>query len=151
MQKAENDGYLVFLIGASLVVLREQPFLNRRSLQLLRTFYAEDLVDHRTFLTWLVQQMLTCHLAQACFLIRLAEEYLDDILTTRALSRLLVEACLTKLLEVLFLFSCAVLYINSSVIQIRTSYAVDILKDTELLLEIILQVRCYRSSCMLIV
>jgi len=70
------------------------------SLKLLRTFYAEHLVDHRTFLTWLVHQMTSCNLAQAGFIIRLADEYLDDILSSRALTRPLVEACLAKLLEV---------------------------------------------------
>lgn len=70
------------------------------SLKLLRTFYAEDLIDHKTFLTWLVQQMITCNLAQAGFLTRLSDEYLDDIMVSRALTRPLVEACLSKLFEV---------------------------------------------------
>ena len=70
------------------------------SLKLLRTFYAEDLVDHRTFLTWLTQYMITSNLAQAGFLARVAEEYLDDIMTSRALARPLVEGCLAKLMEV---------------------------------------------------
>lgn len=70
------------------------------SLQLLRTFYAEDLIDHKTFLTWLVQQMITCNLAQAGFLTRLSDEYLDDIMVSRALTRPLVESCLNKLFEV---------------------------------------------------
>jgi mediator of RNA polymerase II transcription subunit 12, fungi type len=69
------------------------------SLKLLRTFYAEDLVDHRTFLTWLTQQMITCNLAQSGFLACLAEEYLDDIIASRALARPLVEGCLAKLME----------------------------------------------------
>lgn len=43
--------------------------------------------------------MVTCNLAQAGFLARLAEEYLDDIMTSRALGRPLVEGCLAKLLE----------------------------------------------------
>ena len=70
------------------------------SLKLLRTFYAEDLIDHKTFLTWLVQQMITCNLAQAGFLTRLSDEYLNDIMVSRALTRPLVEACLSKLFEV---------------------------------------------------
>jgi len=69
------------------------------SLKLLRTFYAEGLVDHRTFLVWIVQQMGSCNLAQAGFLTRLTEEYLDDILDSRALARPLVEACLSKMSE----------------------------------------------------
>jgi mediator of RNA polymerase II transcription subunit 12 len=44
--------------------------------------------------------MITCNLAQAGFLARLAEEYLDDIMTSRALARPLVEGCLAKLMEV---------------------------------------------------
>ena len=70
------------------------------SLQLLQTFYTEDLVDHRTFLTWLIHQMMTCNLAQVGFVIRLADEYLEDVLNSRALTRPLAEACLTKLFEV---------------------------------------------------
>lgn len=54
--------------------------------------------------------MLTCNLAQVCFLIRLADEYLEDILTSRALSRLLAEACLAKLLEVCPQSPCPSLY-----------------------------------------
>ena len=43
--------------------------------------------------------MITCNLAQAGFLARLAEEYLDDIMASRALARPLVEGCLAKLME----------------------------------------------------
>ncbi|KAF9528525.1 hypothetical protein CPB83DRAFT_314750 [Crepidotus variabilis] len=93
-------------------------------LQLLRTFYAEDLVDHRTFLIWLVHQMVTCNLAQAGFIIRLVDEYLDDILASRALTRPLSEAFLMKLSE------------------IRSSCATDILKDTDYLLKTNLQRVC---------
>lgn len=70
------------------------------SLKLLRTFYAEGLVDHKTFLVWFVHQMGACNLAQAGFLSRLADEYLTPIMACRALARPLVDACLTKLLEV---------------------------------------------------
>ncbi|KAF8972899.1 hypothetical protein BDZ97DRAFT_2053658 [Flammula alnicola] len=93
-------------------------------LKLLRTFYAEDLVDHRTFLTWLVQQMMACNLAQAGFLTRLADEYLNDILSSRALARPLVEACLAKLFE------------------IRTTSAHEFLTDTEDLLKVLLHRIC---------
>ncbi|KAF9484513.1 hypothetical protein BDN70DRAFT_872547 [Pholiota conissans] len=92
-------------------------------LKLLRTFYAEDLVDHKTFLMWLIQQMTTCNLAQAGFLTRLADEYMSDILLTRALARPLAEACLAKLSE------------------IRTS-AHEFLKDTEDLLKVLIQRIC---------
>jgi mediator of RNA polymerase II transcription subunit 12 len=70
------------------------------SLKLLRTFYSEGLVDNRTFLLWLVQQLGTCNLAQAAFVTRLADEYLDGMLGSRALIRPFVDACLAKLSEV---------------------------------------------------
>ncbi|KAI0769653.1 hypothetical protein BD413DRAFT_627402 [Trametes elegans] len=69
-------------------------------LSLLRTFYAEGLVDNRTFLAWLVQQMGICNLAQAGFVVRLGDEYLDGMLVSRALTRPFVEACLAKLVEI---------------------------------------------------
>ncbi|KZT24227.1 hypothetical protein NEOLEDRAFT_1067868 [Neolentinus lepideus HHB14362 ss-1] len=69
-------------------------------LSLLRTFYSEGLVDNRTFLSWLVQQMASCNLAQAGFLARLADEYLDGMLVSRALARTFVDACLSKLAEI---------------------------------------------------
>ncbi|KAL4074347.1 hypothetical protein J3A83DRAFT_4509821 [Scleroderma citrinum] len=72
----------------------------RYCLQLLRPFYAEGLVDSRAFLTWLVQQMSTCNLAQTGFVAHLADEYLDDMLTNRALSKPFVDACLAKLTEI---------------------------------------------------
>ncbi|OBZ68162.1 Mediator of RNA polymerase II transcription subunit 12 [Grifola frondosa] len=69
-------------------------------LNLLRTFYSEGLVDNLTFLSWLVQQMGSCTLAQVGFVARLADEYLDGMLVSRALTRPFVEACLNKLSEV---------------------------------------------------
>jgi len=74
------------------------------SLKLLRTFYAEGLVDHQTFLVWFVNQMGTCNLAQAGFLSRLADDYLPPIMTSRALARPFVEACLNKMSEVCPIF-----------------------------------------------
>lgn len=68
-------------------------------LQLLRPFYAEGLVDRRTFLTWLVQQMSGCNLAQVGFVAHLADQYLDDMLSSRALSKPFVDACIAKLTE----------------------------------------------------
>jgi len=73
---------------------------NCLSLELLRKFYSEGLVDNTTFLAWLVQQMGTCNLAQAGFVSRLADNYLDGMLGSRALTRPFAEACLVKLLEV---------------------------------------------------
>lgn len=70
------------------------------SLQLLRTFYAQGLVDNKTFLIWLVQTMANCNLAQAGFVAHLADEYLDGMLTSRPLAKPFVDACLAKLVEV---------------------------------------------------
>ncbi|KZT00461.1 uncharacterized protein LAESUDRAFT_666096 [Laetiporus sulphureus 93-53] len=70
------------------------------SLELLRTFYAEGLVDNRTFLTWLVQQMCSCNLAQLGFVVRLADEYLDGMLVSRALTHHFIDACLSKVVEI---------------------------------------------------
>ena len=74
--------------------------LSPSSLDLLRSFYSEGLVDNRTFLSWLVLQMCTCNLAQTSFVARLADEYLDGILACRALSRPFVDASLSKISEV---------------------------------------------------
>lgn len=70
-------------------------------LHLLRIFYAEGMVDKRTFLVWLIQQMSTCNLAQAGFVVRLADEYLADITASRALSHSFADSSLNKLQEVL--------------------------------------------------
>ncbi|KIJ67463.1 hypothetical protein HYDPIDRAFT_108239 [Hydnomerulius pinastri MD-312] len=69
-------------------------------LKLLRPFYADGLVDSRTFLVWLVQQMVTCNLAQAGFVAHLADEYLDGMLASRPLARPFIDACLSKLTEI---------------------------------------------------
>ncbi|KAK2467842.1 hypothetical protein APHAL10511_000137 [Amanita phalloides] len=69
-------------------------------LNLLRYFYVDGLVDKRTFLVWLVQQMSTCNLAQIGFVAHLADEYLSDITESRALSRCFSEACLNRLHEI---------------------------------------------------
>ncbi|KAG1727617.1 hypothetical protein EDB19DRAFT_1897524 [Suillus lakei] len=68
-------------------------------LKLLRPFYDEGLVDHRTFLTWIVLQMAACNLAQAGFVAHLADEYLDGILEKRPLAKPLLDACIAKLNE----------------------------------------------------
>lgn len=72
------------------------------SLNLLRAFYDEGLVDNRTFLVWLVQQLATCNLAQLGFIARLVDEYLDGMLVTRSITRPFVDACLAKVSEVSF-------------------------------------------------
>lgn len=58
------------------------------------------MVDSRVFLVWMVQQMKTCNLAQAGFVTRLVDEYLDDVLRCLPLAKPLVEACTNKLSEV---------------------------------------------------
>ena len=102
-----RNGYLVSYTGEAGYVqtfnsARLMPARARTldSLSLLRTFYAEGLVDNRTFLLWLVQQMATCNLAQLGFVARLADEYLEGMLVSRALTRPFLEACLGKYVEV---------------------------------------------------
>ncbi|KAJ7755754.1 hypothetical protein DFH07DRAFT_490213 [Mycena maculata] len=97
-------------------------------LELLRPFYSEGLVDSRTFLVWLVQQMGTSNLAQVGFMVRLADEYLDGIMKNRALARPFVDACLCKLSE------------------IRSSPSQEFLVGTEALLKILLQRACLSLS-----
>lgn len=101
MARQGRDGYPDLPIGyvpSCVDVVRE--LTSRYSLDLLRSFYSEGLVDNRTFLSWLVLQMCTCNLAQAGFVVRLADEYLDGIIACRALSRPFVDACLSKISEV---------------------------------------------------
>jgi len=43
--------------------------------------------------------MVNCNLAQASFVARLADEYLDGMLGSRALTKHFVDACLAKLVE----------------------------------------------------
>jgi mediator of RNA polymerase II transcription subunit 12, fungi type len=110
-----------------------------RSLHLLRHFYAEGLVDKRTFLVWLVQQMSICNLAQAGFVVRLADEYLSDVVESRALSRSFVDACLNKLHEVFGPSSS--FYTAHVAIQIRSSGpAQACLVNTDALLSTLIQV-----------
>ncbi|KAJ7497070.1 hypothetical protein FB451DRAFT_214151 [Mycena latifolia] len=97
-------------------------------LELLRPFYSEGLVDSRTFLVWLVQQMGMSNLAQVGFMVRLADEYLDGIIKSRALARPFVDACLCKLTE------------------IRSSPTQEFLVSTEVLLKILLQKVCLALS-----
>ncbi|KAK7692890.1 hypothetical protein QCA50_004525 [Cerrena zonata] len=70
------------------------------SLQLLRNFYAEGLVDNRTFLAWLIHQLYISNLAQLGFIARLVDEFMEGIVSTRALTRPTVEACLNRLSEI---------------------------------------------------
>lgn len=70
------------------------------SLDLLREFYAESLVDHGTFLSWLAQQLTISNLAQANFVVRIADEYLEGMLPYRGLQRAMIDGCLAKYSEV---------------------------------------------------
>lgn len=70
------------------------------SIQLLRSFYDEGMVDSYTFLSWAVQQMGVSSLAQAGLVLRLTDEYLEDLLTLRVLTQPYMDACLIKLSEV---------------------------------------------------
>ncbi|KAK7057438.1 Med12 domain-containing protein [Favolaschia claudopus] len=94
------------------------------SLELLRPFYLEGLVDSRTFLVWLVQQMVMSNLAQVGFLVRIADEYLEGIMKSRPLAQPFVDASLCKLSE------------------IRTSVMQEFLVDTEALLKVLLRRVC---------
>jgi mediator of RNA polymerase II transcription subunit 12, fungi type len=44
--------------------------------------------------------MANCNLAQAAFVARLGDEYLDGMLSSRALTKPFADACLGKLVEV---------------------------------------------------
>lgn len=93
-------------------------------LSLLKSFYTEGMVDHRTFLSWLVSIMASCNLAQAAIVARMAEEYLDDMTASRPLAHHFVDACLSRLAE------------------IAASPSKEYLSDAEALLVIILQRLC---------
>ncbi|KAH7339351.1 hypothetical protein B0J17DRAFT_705466 [Rhizoctonia solani] len=67
---------------------------------LLRAFYAEHMVDHGAVLGWLSAQALPANIAQFYFVLRLVEEYLDDIAQHRMFAQPVIEACLAKLVEV---------------------------------------------------
>ena len=57
-------------------------------------------MDKKTFLIWLVQLMAQCTLVQAGFALRLCDEYFDDVVTSRALTKCFVEGIASKLYEV---------------------------------------------------
>ncbi|KAG9310727.1 transcription mediator complex subunit Med12-domain-containing protein [Chiua virens] len=106
-------------------------------LQLLRPFHADSLVDSRTFLVWLVQQMMTCNLAQAGFVVHLADEYLDGVLASCALTKPFADPCIIKLSEVnYFVMDCF-----SPFWKIRSS-AQGQLASLDVLLETLLQRIC---------
>lgn len=100
--KVEKDGCLVLRIGAIQSVDDNVlcSYCCLHSLKLLSSFYSEGMVDNRTFLAWLVQQLAVCNLAQFGFVVRLADQYLDGMLVCRALTRPFAENCLNRLAEV---------------------------------------------------
>jgi mediator of RNA polymerase II transcription subunit 12 len=83
--------------------------------------------------------MSICNLAQAGFVARLADDYLDGILSTRALARPFVESCLVKLTEVCR--SDSMLTMASSSVQISTTSTQEYLITLSALLRLLLQVR----------
>jgi mediator of RNA polymerase II transcription subunit 12 len=84
--------------------------------------------------------MANCNLAQAAFVARLADEYLDGMLGSRALTKPFADACLGKLVEVGSRTEW-LRWINSTFQQIRTTAAQEYLPSLEALLKALLQVR----------
>ncbi|KAG8686075.1 RNA polymerase II mediator complex subunit, partial [Ceratobasidium sp. 394] len=68
--------------------------------ELLGAFYSEHLVDHATVLSWLAAQVAPANIAQLYFVLRLIEEYLDDIAEHRMFAQPVIEGCLAKLVEI---------------------------------------------------
>ena len=95
-----NAGFLVSRTGNHELLTPLVLANINHSLKLLRTFFSDGLVDSRTLLSWIVQQMGSCNLAQAGFITRLADEYLDGMISNRALTRPFIDACLFKISEV---------------------------------------------------
>ena len=110
------------------------------SLELLKVFYVEFMVDQATFLSWLVQQLVTCNMAQASFLIRLAEDYHSDLVTRRALAKPFADGCLARLTEVCRFAFCGLIH-DSSLHQIDSNPCKDDLLPLRQRLVLLLQVR----------
>ena len=70
------------------------------TLNLLRPTFAENMVDHATFLSWLSQQLAIANLAQAGFVAAIVDEYLDPLLGHRVFAIPLIDGCLVKLKEI---------------------------------------------------
>ncbi|KAG9095716.1 RNA polymerase II mediator complex subunit [Ceratobasidium sp. 370] len=68
--------------------------------ELLGAFYSEHLVDHATVLSWLAAQVAPANIAQLYFVLRLLEEYLDDMAEHRMFAQPVIEGCLAKLVEI---------------------------------------------------
>ncbi|TFL04760.1 hypothetical protein BDV98DRAFT_330597 [Pterulicium gracile] len=80
----------------------QERWLSRFSytLQLLGPFYAEGLLDRRTFLSWIIQNFVTCNIPQACFMALLIEDYFEHLCYCRAFASPLVRSSLNKLDEI---------------------------------------------------
>ncbi|GAB1521557.1 RNA polymerase II mediator complex subunit [Rhizoctonia solani] len=72
----------------------------KANVELMRAFYVEHMVDHGAVLSWLSAQVLPANIAQFYFVLRLVEEYLDDIAQHRLFAQPVIEGCLAKLVEV---------------------------------------------------
>jgi mediator of RNA polymerase II transcription subunit 12 len=62
------------------------------------------MVDHGTVLSWLGAQIAPANIAQLYFVLRLVEEYLDDLAQHRMFVKPVIEGCLAKLVEVLLIY-----------------------------------------------
>lgn len=69
-------------------------------LKLVEALYEEHLLEHDSFLRFLVQQVEQSNLAQLPFVLFLAEEYLGEFLLNEPLSARLAAGCFARLNEV---------------------------------------------------
>ncbi|KAG9085643.1 RNA polymerase II mediator complex subunit, partial [Ceratobasidium sp. 392] len=58
------------------------------------------MVDHAAVLSWLAAQIAPANIAQFYFILRLLEEYLDDMAEHRMFAQPMVEGCLAKIVEI---------------------------------------------------
>jgi hypothetical protein len=95
-----RNGFPSFLTGNPDRLSAKSGLTPSPSLQLVRAFFEEGLLDQRTFLVWVTQQMESSNLAQASFVLRLADEYSSELFTSRAFARPVADALLSKYTEV---------------------------------------------------
>jgi mediator of RNA polymerase II transcription subunit 12 len=76
------------------------PSFCHRSTSLLRLFFSNSLLDVRTLLTYLVNQLAASNLVQLGFLIQLVEQYEIDILGNAQLGRGMIDHACVKIKEV---------------------------------------------------
>jgi mediator of RNA polymerase II transcription subunit 12 len=58
------------------------------------------MVDKRTFLSWVIHQLASSNLGQASFVVCIAENYIDDIVSSRPFAYHLAVAVIDRLVEV---------------------------------------------------